>query len=305
MPKIPFLPLAVNDIDMATWRFKLEERGAYDIILNELWRAKGQGIPNSDKWVADLLRVHVKTYRSLKPTLFAEGFLSIKDNRIHQETLNAKYRRITRSSKGSSEGLSEGYKVVEQYENMAENSDNLDIEKNKKSNSNSNSKYNSNLSINGGYFNSFKSGITDLRNIGDLQKAQDEYKRLLQLNIFNQVDPNKTTQSMMLAERYNDYVAHHKHLDKSFKNVFYWLEAKLFLINYKEEIIKPKDLATDRLHTLGIDSIKTIISFSGTTLFTATIDGSVEILHKDDTVIEYIFKDKKIIEKNKKRTNKL
>ena len=36
MPKIPFLPLAVNDIDMATWRFQLAERGAYDIILNEL-----------------------------------------------------------------------------------------------------------------------------------------------------------------------------------------------------------------------------------------------------------------------------
>ena len=302
MPKIPFLPLAVNDIDMATWRFGLAERGAYDIILNELWRAKGLGIPNDDKWVADLLRVHVKTYRSLKPTLFAEGFLSIKDNRIHQETLNAKYRRITRSSKGSSEGLSEGYKVVEQYENLAENSDKLPIEKNKKSNSNSNSKYNLNIN-NSGYFNSFRSGLKDQKNIGDLQKAQDEYNRLLTLKVFNQVNPNVSIQCMMLAERYNDYVSHHKHLDKSYKNVFYWLEAKLFLIDYKEEINKPKDLGKERLTTFGIKNIKTILSYSGSSVFLATLGGTVEILHKDDKVIEYIFKDKKLIEKKDKKRN--
>ena len=301
MPKIPFLPLAVNDIDMATWRFKLEERGAYDIILNELWRAKGEGIPNDDKWVADLLRVHVRTYRSLKPTLFAEGFLSIKDNRIHQETLNSKYRRITRSSKGLSEGLSEGYKVVEQYENLAENSDKLGVEKNKKSNSNSNSNFNSNID-NSGLFNSFRSGVDD-KNFGNLQGAQDEYKRLTKINAFHTVNPIKTLQPIELAKRYNDYISYQKKLDKSFVNIFNWLERKLYLIDYKEDITKKKDLATDRLNKLGITNIKTISSFTGANVFLATLDGSVEILHNDSTVIEYIFKDKKLIEKNKKTRN--
>jgi len=302
MPKIPFLPLAVNDIDMATWRFELAERGAYDIILNELWRAKGLGIPNDDKWVADLLRVHVKTYRSLKPTLFAEGFLSIKDDRIHQETLNAKYRRITRSSKGSSEGLSEGYKVVEQYENLAVNSDKLDIEKNKKSNSNSNFKYNLNIN-NNGFFNSFRSGLKDQKNIGDLQKAQDEYNRLLTLRAFNQIHPDLSIQCMMLAERYNDYVSHHKHLDKSYKNVFYWLEAKLFIIDYKEETVKPRDHNLEYLNKVGITDIRAIQSFTGSSVYFSILGGSVEILHKSGKVIEYIFKDKKLIEQKEKQRN--
>ena len=299
MPKIPFLPLAVNDIDTATWRFELAERGAYDIILNELWRHKGQGIPNDDKWVADLLRVHIKTYRSLKPTLFAEGFLSVKDNRIHQETLNAKYRRITRSSKG----LSEGYKEVEQFENKAENQDKLDIEKNKKSNSNSNSNYNSYYKNSGGFFNSFLSGIKDKKDVGDLQKASDEYNRLLKIKAFNQINPDLSIQCMMLAERYNDYVSHHKNINKSYKNIFYWLEAKLFQIDYKVEISKPRDINIESLHKAGIKDIKNINGFSGSSVYFATLDGSVEILHNTGKIIEYIFKNRKIIETKTKKNN--
>jgi len=99
MPKIPFLPLAVNDIDTATWRFELAERGAYDIILNELWRHKGQGIPNDDKWVADLLKIKPNTLR--KQRSVGKNFIpyhkiggSVRYNKLEvQEYLDNRLRR--------------------------------------------------------------------------------------------------------------------------------------------------------------------------------------------------------------------
>lgn len=93
--KLPFFNYYAGDFELDTAAFTLEEVGAYQRLLNQLWvKGTEARLPNDDNLIARLLRISILDWRRIKAILLEGEFAVLKldaDNRIYNNRLCEEY----------------------------------------------------------------------------------------------------------------------------------------------------------------------------------------------------------------------
>lgn len=119
MGKIPMQQWYPDAHIADTALLSLEEQGAYRLLLDNMW-IKGGHLPDNDKEIARLLRISVKKWQKLKPSL--EDYLLIDKGNITQERLQRDYKSAMDKSKTNAEnGRKGGQKTAENWKSNQAN----------------------------------------------------------------------------------------------------------------------------------------------------------------------------------------
>lgn len=98
--KLPFFNYYAGDFELDTAALTLEEVGAYQRILNQLWvKGTEARLPNDDGLIARLLRVSIPEWQRLKAVLLEGEFAVLKvddDNRIYNNRLCEEYGKAVK-----------------------------------------------------------------------------------------------------------------------------------------------------------------------------------------------------------------
>lgn len=85
-PRLPALPLFIDDFEAATVHLSLAEDGAYNRLMRLIWRTPGCSVPNDPEWLRRRLRATKDEYETIIEPVIKE-FFYVKKNRIFQKRL--------------------------------------------------------------------------------------------------------------------------------------------------------------------------------------------------------------------------
>lgn len=86
MSALPYMPLFVGDYISETMHLGMEEHGCYLMLLMLMWKTGGS-LPDDDRMIAHMLRVHTNKWMSLKPRVLS--FFEMRDGSICHSRLTA------------------------------------------------------------------------------------------------------------------------------------------------------------------------------------------------------------------------
>lgn len=104
MKDLPYFPLYAAEMEAETAHLSLEEDGAFQRLLRQMWRTPGCSLPDDDKWLRRRLRVSAEEFeRVVRPVI--DEFFEKKRDRLHSPLLSSEFQKISETrEKRSSAG---------------------------------------------------------------------------------------------------------------------------------------------------------------------------------------------------------
>ena len=101
MPKLPHLPLFVNDLNADTSHLTHEEFGIYIRLLCLMWNGPDCRIPDDDEWLSKRLHSPIEDVaEKVRPII--DEFCEIRSGRISQKRLEREYNFVSKKSENRS-----------------------------------------------------------------------------------------------------------------------------------------------------------------------------------------------------------